>query len=82
MHREILMNFQSLQNLENYNRISRKKITRGLDLPWTGPIRRETGPDPAKERGVAAASNLPAGQAGQPAWDAEAVRAISGRPIK
>jgi hypothetical protein len=39
------MNFQSLQNLENYNSIS-KKISCGPDLPWTGPIRRESGPDP------------------------------------
>jgi hypothetical protein len=69
------MNFQTLQNLENCNRIS-KKITRGLDLPWTRPIWRETSPDPAKVHGVAAASNLPAGQAGQPAREAEAVRAV------
>jgi hypothetical protein len=75
------MNFQSLQNVENYNRIS-KKIKRGPDLPWTGPIRRETGPDLAKERRVVAASNLPAGQAGQPVREAETVRIVLGLPIK
>jgi hypothetical protein len=44
------MNFQSLQNLENYNRISKKKSC-GPDLPRTGPIRRESSPDPPATRG-------------------------------
>jgi hypothetical protein len=45
-------------------------------------MQRGSGPDPARGRGTATASNLPVGQAGQPAWEAEAVRTDLGRPIK
>jgi hypothetical protein len=64
------------------NMIFLRKISRGPDLPRTGPIRRESGPDLAKGRGTVAASNLPVGQAGQRTRAAESVRAVPGRSIK
>jgi hypothetical protein len=45
-------------------------------------MQRGSGLDPARGRGMVVASNLPVGQAGQPAREAEMVRTDLGRPIK
>jgi hypothetical protein len=55
------------------NRIFLKKMSRGPDLPRTGPIRRETGPDPPAACGAADLNGLPAGPASQRPREAETV---------
>jgi hypothetical protein len=45
-------------------------------------MQRGSGPNLARGRGTVAALYLLVGQAGQLAWDAEAVHADLGRPIK